>query len=722
MPADLLRSVAEEVVLAEGAPEGERLPVSALLEAEQIHCAAFRPGDERAPVRGSFQAASQCAPGGEVEVAQKRILPVVPQAGVGGADVRDGEEIQAVEVQAIAHGPGELLDDGRIRGVPPLGGMRHQEMMPDQPLDEMRVVGVESMPAAKRESAARSDLGMIAFLPLADVVKQAGDVQQLRIRQLLEQGRAQGERAAPLRQREGTQAGDHEETVLVHGVRVEEVVLHPPGHDAELGQIRRQQSVTMHAAHLAGDMARLAQDLQEDRAGLRVGPKRAVDEVTMIAHQPNGGCAYPLHFGSLLENQEELEQRDGMAGGNAGIRELQPLVDRPEAGVDRPRFVRPGGRENRFAEQREQHFVESRQLRDTPVVALHELLDAEIQIVVAVSEKGGEAFLVVEEQAVFRPPGEQVQAEPDLPEEVSAFAEITVLRLGEAGVARGAAQRPRAEVTSRDPVHAVDVPQPARAVLDVGLEVRRGVVESTVPFPLLEAAGLEEGRSGPQAIRTGALEQLLEKRGRPREEACFHEGGGKNGIVARVRLALVHAAHAVPDPQADVPDEGDEAPDAFLAAAAQGAVHQDEKIDIGMRVQLAPPVAADRYQARPRLPPKAAVRPRAGQQRVDFTGPGRHERNGTLSGRMSSPQRIVDPHERFPEQDDRGAALRTRAGVASAARYRPRPAWSVPRIGPGSRAPCVPTARKGSGPWSPPSSRPSAASRDACPRSPSARW
>jgi len=65
--------------------------------------------------------------------------------------------------------------------------------------------------------------------------------------------------------------------VLVHGVDVEEVVLHLPDDAPEGRQVLAQNPEQIHAAQLVRDPARLAKDLPEASAVFRVAAKGPVD-------------------------------------------------------------------------------------------------------------------------------------------------------------------------------------------------------------------------------------------------------------------------------------------------------------------------------------------------------------------------------------------------------------------------------------------------------------
>ena len=81
---------------------------------------------------------------------------------------------------------------------------------------------------------------------------------------------------------------------------------------------------------------------------------------------------------------------------------MKPLTawKRRLMGVDRAWRI---GVQDRLLKELEQHLVQAAQLHDRAVVALHELLDRQVRVVVAVSELLGKRALIVEQQAILAP-------------------------------------------------------------------------------------------------------------------------------------------------------------------------------------------------------------------------------------------------------------------------------------------------------------------------------
>ncbi len=147
-----------------------------------------------------------------------------------------------------------------------------------------------------------------------------------------------------------------------------------------------------------------------------------------------------------------------------------------------------------------------------------------------------------------------------------------------------------------DPVDGLDIAQPTRGFLDVGFEVVLGVAVTLVALPLLVALGAEELRRGPDLAGAGARLHVLFDARVAGDGAGFHQVGGDGDVGAGGGHAIAQGAHAVPHLELQVPECGDAAGDVFGIAAGAAAVGQDQHVDVGVGVQFAAAVAANREQ------------------------------------------------------------------------------------------------------------------------------
>ena len=80
------------------------------------------------------------------------------------------------------------------------------------------------------------------------------------------------------------------------------------------------------------------------------------------------------------------------------------------------------------------------------------------------------------------------------------------------------------------------------------------------------------------------------------QQTRFHQGGGHADIRYGLALAVVDSADAVPDLEADVPQEGEERFEPWLPLRMLAFGQQHEHIDVGGGVEFAAAIAADGHQ------------------------------------------------------------------------------------------------------------------------------
>jgi hypothetical protein len=166
--------------------------------------------------------------------------------------------------------------------------------------------------------------------------------------------------------------------------------------------------------------------------------------------------------------------------------------------------------------------------------------------------------------------------------------------------------------------------------------------------------------------------------------------------------AFVKRAHAVTDRQARIPAAADEGLDRRALGGVRRCRSEDQQVDVGVREDLAAPVAADRCDQRAAGQPGAA--PELPDRRVGDGAQSAHQAVGVEVAAEGvdqfvglPPVRDAQPAERLRLQTRHGG-LRRRGRAATAARACP-PMPSAPRSQSRSPAPCAPTGRRGYGPW-----------------------
>ena len=213
-----------------------------------------------------FKAAPQGTPGGVVQLAEQRVSPAVPECRVGAAHVGHGQQEQIVQACPVGHLAGEVIDHVRIGYIPALCNMRHQQVMFNQPGNQVLIVVAQLVPFEKRLCLNCAQFGMVATASLADVVEKTGQVQQFGFGNGVGYSAAQRELVGTLLDTEAAQIAYHEQGVFIHRVGVKQIVLHLPHNQFKGRVIGCQYAVAVHAPQLVGQTAWLAEYFHEQAA------------------------------------------------------------------------------------------------------------------------------------------------------------------------------------------------------------------------------------------------------------------------------------------------------------------------------------------------------------------------------------------------------------------------------------------------------------------------
>ena len=117
VPGDLGRRAALEVFITQLRPQGLHLPGADVTLLQQGAGLAARARDVVGQRFGILHPAAQGLAGFEIELAQQAVLPVVPQARAGGADIGHRQQVEVVEAGFFAHLLGEGVDHHRVGNV-----------------------------------------------------------------------------------------------------------------------------------------------------------------------------------------------------------------------------------------------------------------------------------------------------------------------------------------------------------------------------------------------------------------------------------------------------------------------------------------------------------------------------------------------------------------------------------------------------------------------------
>ena len=102
-------------------------------------------------------------------------FPRAPGGGAGGAAVGLGQRAQQVQCHLVPGRTGHIGDRRRVVEVAPGGGIGEEEMVPHHVHQSLDVVGTEPHACGHGADELHPHLGVVARVPLADVVQQGAD-------------------------------------------------------------------------------------------------------------------------------------------------------------------------------------------------------------------------------------------------------------------------------------------------------------------------------------------------------------------------------------------------------------------------------------------------------------------------------------------------------------------------------------------------------------------
>ncbi len=375
---------------------------------------------------------------------------------------------------------------------------------------------------------------------------------------------------------------------------MEQVVLHAPDDAAESRNVAAEYAVQVHAAQLVRDADGGAEDFHEQPMVPRILPEFFVDERDVGADQADGFGAHSAQFGMLLQQHEQFEQRRREPRKHLRVRDLEVVAADLKARIDGHR--RRALRQNRLAEQLQQHFIEQADVHHGAIVFLHQLLDREREAGILVAEQFRELDLIVKKQPVLAPARQHVQPEAHLPQERLANLELAQLLARKKAVRHQFIKGVGAEMALRHPADGLDVAQPAGTGFHIRFEIVGRIEIAMMALGLLLDLGFEEIERGPQSIRRQRATHAGEQGLRSGEQARLEQGGGDADVGQAFALAIIDRAHAVSHLEADVPEKRQEFLDVRLPVGRIAFRQEHHDVDIGARVQLTAAVTAHRDQ------------------------------------------------------------------------------------------------------------------------------
>src|SRR5690606_22814116 len=207
----------------------------------------------------------------------QRCPPAVPQGGVGGVDVGNGQQIEIIQVQLVADSGGKMLNDIRVGNIFSLRDRRHQQVLFDQPLQQAHFLRWQAVAIGKGHHIRGSQNRVITATAFADIVVKAGNKNQLGFGQVFINMRREGEFCSLFRAGAAAQVANNLRGMDVYRINMKEVVLGLADNAAKFRQIATENAVAGHALKLGGELAGTAEKAHEQRLVLGVGAKVVVN-------------------------------------------------------------------------------------------------------------------------------------------------------------------------------------------------------------------------------------------------------------------------------------------------------------------------------------------------------------------------------------------------------------------------------------------------------------
>ena len=396
MPGDIPGCFAQEVFVADIGPQVFDCPGVVVPLGEHLHCRIAGFVDPVLFFHRVVEAPAQGALGLRVELTQQGGAPGIPQGGVGGVDVGHGEHVEIIQVHQIAHLAGKFVDYVRVGDVLALGRHAHHQVASHQPGHQFAVPGGEPVTLAEGNGVFRAQFGMVAATAFGDVVVKTGGIEQFRLGQAIEHLAGQGEFLAQVFIAQPAHVLDHQQGVRIHGVDVEQVVLHHADDAAELRQVFAENTVALHASQLREKGVGAAQQLHEQAGVFRVVAEGLVDLSTIVDQRANRRGTNPFKLRVLGHQHKGFQQGAGVFLEDLRAGHFQVVIADLEAAVEWAHLIRLLVVQDHLIEQLQQHLVEYRQGQRHSVEPFHEMFYRQIGTGILVAQAGGELALMIE--------------------------------------------------------------------------------------------------------------------------------------------------------------------------------------------------------------------------------------------------------------------------------------------------------------------------------------
>src|SRR6185437_11059517 len=245
----------------------------------------------------------------------------------------------------------------------------------------------------------------------------------------------------------------------------------------------------------------------------------------------------------------------------------------------------------------EERAEDARQVADIlgdEEVVLHEALDAARPGMVGIAHAAADLALDVEGEALLGAAREVVEVAAHGPQEVLRPREARRLVGREDAELDELADLVDAVDVLGDPEEALEVAEPALALLDVGLDMVARIAELSMPRVALGELRLDElaGALLDDLGLEAALHLVKDLRVAP-DVARLEQRRADRHVGARLAQAVLDPPRRLADLEAEIPQHVEHVLDDLLGVRRQLVRQQEEQVDIRARRQLAAAVAAD---------------------------------------------------------------------------------------------------------------------------------
>ena len=207
----------------------------------------------------------------------------------------------------------------------------------DQEHDETGVLGRQFMLATETARIPCAERAVITAAALCDVMEQRSDVEQPRAFEVRDQLAAERILVCMFCEREAPQVAQHLQDVLIHGVDMEQVVLHLPDDASEHRQVAPQDRQLVHPSQFVQHALRLLQYLEEGRAIARVAPITRIDAYTRMPQRTHQRRGHAAQFAMLRHQQKGTEDSVRIRIERVRCAQIEQLAANDEGLIERLR-------------------------------------------------------------------------------------------------------------------------------------------------------------------------------------------------------------------------------------------------------------------------------------------------------------------------------------------------------------------------------------------------